>query len=110
MVTDAIRYWEIRRLFYNGLLALIVLGHFVTAMPASASYVSLNGILGLFVLAVLANVAYCAVYAVDVFIQFSGFRDSRALWRRAILIVGFAFAGVITHFFSTGIFQTPFGQ
>jgi len=36
-----------------------------------------TGVLGLFLLAVLANVAYSAVYVADVFIQSSGFRASR---------------------------------
>jgi hypothetical protein len=35
LTTDALRYWEIRRLFYNALLAVIVLAHFAAAWPAS---------------------------------------------------------------------------
>ena len=103
LTTDALRYWELRRLFYNALLAVIVLWHFASAWPASASSVTFDGVLSLFLLAVLANVAYSAVYVADVFIQFSGFRASRAQWRRLLLAVGFAFAGVLTHFFSAGI-------
>jgi hypothetical protein len=52
----------------------------------------------------MANVAYSVVYVADVFIQFSGFRASRARWRWVLLIVGFAFAGVLTHFFSAAAF------
>ncbi|HYV86109.1 MAG TPA: hypothetical protein VFB49_09375 [Patescibacteria group bacterium] len=102
LTTDALRYWEIRRLFYNALLAVIVLAHFAAAWPASGSSLTFDGVLGLFLLAVLANVAYSVVYVADVFIQFSGFRASRARWRWVLLIVGFAFAGVLTHFFSAG--------
>src|SRR5262249_45796246 len=103
LTTDALRYWELRRLFYNGLLALAVIGHFIAAWPASKAALTLEGLLGLFVLAVLANVAYSAVYLADVFIQFSGFRGSRSRWRWALLVVGFAFAAVLTHFVaSTG--------
>jgi energy-coupling factor transporter transmembrane protein EcfT len=58
-------------------------------------------------LAVLANIAYSAVYVADVFIQFSGFRTSRLRWRWLLLLVGFAFAGVLTHFFSNGMFEGP---
>lgn len=60
--------------------------------------------LGLFLLAVVANVAFTAVYLADVFIQFSGFRDSRSSWRWILLLVGFAFAGILTHFVSSGMF------
>jgi hypothetical protein len=37
-----------------------------------------NVLLGLFFLAVLANVCYCAVYVVDFFVQFSGLREAWA--------------------------------
>jgi hypothetical protein len=105
LITDALRYWELRRVAYNALLALIVLGHFLASWPASRSSVTINGLLGMFLLTVLANVAYSVVYLVDVFIQLSGFRASRRRWRSMLLVVGFAFAGVLTHFFSTGIFS-----
>ena len=62
LTTDALRYWEIRRVFYNALLA------------------------------VLANVAYSSVHVADVFIELMGFRASRARWRRALLVAGFAIA------------------
>ena len=104
LVTDALRYWELRRLFYNALLGIIVLGHFIASWPASRAAVTSDGALGLFLLAVLANVAYSAVYVPDVFIQFSGFRNSRARWRLVLLVVGFAFAAVLTHFVSWGAF------
>jgi hypothetical protein len=109
LITDALRYWELRRLFYNALLAVIVLSHFAAAWPVSGSSVSFDGTLGLFLLAVLANIAYSAVYVADVFIQLSGFRASRARWRWVLLIAGFAFAGVLTHFFSTGMFSARTG-
>jgi len=105
LTTDALRYWEFRRLFYNALLAVILLGHFAASWPASRVPVTVEGVLGLFLLAVMANVAYSAVYVADVFIQFSGFRTSRSRWRWVLLLVGFAFAAVLTHFFSTGIFD-----
>jgi len=109
IITDALWYWEIRRVFYNTLLALVVLGHFAASWPASRSSLTVDSFLGLFLLAVVANVAYSAVYVADVFIQFSGFRASRRWWRWIILIVGFTFAGVLTHVFSGGIFSTPAG-
>lgn len=105
LVTDALRYWELRRLFYNALLGIIVFGHFMASWPASRTAVTSDGALGLFLLAVLANVAYSVVYVPDVFIQFSGFRSSRARWRLLLLVVGFAFAAVLTHFISGGAFS-----
>src|SRR5262249_35208677 len=67
---NALRYWEPRRLIYNGALAAVVLAHFVLAWPASRGKLTLDLVLGYFILAVVANGAYCAVYVVDLFVQF----------------------------------------
>ena len=105
VITDALRYWEPRRWLYNLLLAAVVGGEFIAAWPSSRSFVTFDGLLTLFLLAVLANAAYSAVYFADVFIQLSGFRAKRAAWRRVLLLVGFAFAAVLTHFFASGIWR-----
>ncbi len=102
LTTDALRYWEFRRIFYNLLLAVIVVAHFTAAWPRSRQLLTVDGALGLFLLAVIANVAYSVVYAADVFIQFSGFRASRSTWRLILMAVGFAFAAVLTHFVASG--------
>ena len=104
MATEALRYWEPHRLIYNAALALIVIGHFFAGWPASKSTISFNGILGLFLLAVLANVAYCAAYVADIFIQLSGFRVMWSRFRWVLLVIGIAFASVITHFFAMSFF------
>jgi hypothetical protein len=103
-VASGLRYWEPRRLIYNIALGLVVLGHFVSAWPQSWVTLTFNTILALFFLAVLANVCYCAVYVVDIFVQFSGLHLAWAKGRIAILIVGTAFAAVIAHVFAMGIF------
>jgi hypothetical protein len=103
-VSDAMRFWEPRRLIYNALLSVIVLFYFLRAYPASKAMLTLNSVLGLFLLAVLANVAYCAAYLADVFAQWSSYRD---LWRRfrwILFSVGMLFAGIITRFLAIGIF------
>jgi hypothetical protein len=102
---NALRYWEPRRLIYNAVLALVVLGHFMARWPASRNALSMDLALGVFMLAVLANIAYCAVYVPDLFVQFSGLD---AAWRRGrvlLLIIGTAFAGAITHFVAPGLFE-----
>lgn len=105
---NAIRYWEPRRILYNALLAIIVLIHYVRGLPASRSAVQFNSILLLFVLAVLANVAYCAAYVPDVFAQSSNLRQTWLRYRWIVLLVGLVFAGVLTHFWSSAMFgPTP---
>ena len=67
-LTDAIRYWEPRRILYNAVLAATVLTYFGLNYPASKeSLLSVNGALFIFILAVLANVAYCSAYLADIF-------------------------------------------
>jgi hypothetical protein len=99
---DALRYWEPRRLIYNGVLAAVVLGHVFLGWPASREKMSFDVLLGAFVLAVLANVAFCAVYAIDLFVQFSGLDAEWRVGRVILLIVGTAFAAAITHFVVQG--------
>jgi hypothetical protein len=66
--------------------------------------VNADSLLLLFVLAVLANVAYCAAYAVDVVAQISAFRGTWLRMRWMLLVVGVLFAGVLARFFSGGLF------
>src|SRR5262252_5836318 len=75
LVASALRYWEPRRILYNMLLAAIVAGYFLAALPASRSLLTLDGVFWLFFLAVLANVCYCAAYVVDIFVQLSPLRE-----------------------------------
>jgi hypothetical protein len=102
---NAIRYWEPRRILYNLLLAAVVVIHFVKELPFSRTVVQFNSLLLLFALAVLANVAYCAAYVPDVFAQMSSLRDSWLRYRWALFVVGLAFAAVLTHFWSLGLFS-----
>jgi len=103
-VTAAIQYWEPRRLFHNVALGVVVLAHFGVHYPASKTALSVNLALFLFLLAVLANVAYCAVYLVDIFAQSSGFRAVWFKYRWVVFAIGLLFAGVITHFVALGMF------
>src|SRR5215813_3624625 len=96
---NGLRYWEPRRLIFNIVLAFVVGGHFVAAWPQSWTKLTFNTMLGLFFLAVLANVCYCAVYIVDLFVQFSGLHAAWQRGRVVLLVVGTAFAAAITHFF-----------
>ena len=103
-LTNAIRYWERRRIVYNLVLTGIVLTHLGQDFKRWTPSVSVNLGLLLFVLAVLANVAYCAAYVVDVFAQVSGFREEWWRFRWILFAIGLTFAGVLTHFFAAGMF------
>jgi hypothetical protein len=103
-MTSAIAYWERARIVYNVVLALVVLGHFAAGWPGSRSRITLELAQTLFLAAVLANVAYCAAYPVDVFAQLSAFRETWLKRRWLLLVVGIAVAAILTRIVSLGLF------
>jgi hypothetical protein len=105
MLTDAIRYWELRRIAYNVILASIVVVVFVLQLPDSRSALSADLAQSLFILAVLANVAYCAAYVVDVVAQYSAFRATWKRYRWSLFAIGVVFAGIIARFIAAGMFS-----
>ncbi len=76
VIANAIRYWERGRILYNVVLAAIVIGYFVANWPVSRVRFAFDLAQFLFVLAVLANIACCAAYPVDVFVQMSSVRST----------------------------------
>lgn len=95
IATDAIRYWERRRPFYNLLLVSVVLGYSIANLPQATAAVTFDRLLGLFAQAVLANVAYCTAYVPDLFAQYSGFRDQWRRYRWLLLVLGCTLAAII---------------
>ena len=79
VLSDALAWWEPRRLIYNLALAVLVVVYFIATWPHFRAASNLDSLPGFFVLAVLANICYCAAYAVDVPVQLS---SHQALWRR----------------------------
>ena len=104
-LTNAISYWETRRIIYNAVLTAIVLGYFVAYLPASLERITPDVIFGLFILAVLANIAYCAAYLADIVAQMSGFRDLWLRLRWIVFLIGLAFASILTRWFTMGFFS-----
>jgi len=104
-VTDAIKFWERWRVVYNLALAAVVITHFAAGYPASRAMLSLDFALGLFLLAVVANIAYCAAYIADIFAQASGFRELWQQYRWLLFAIGTTFAAIITHFVAAGMFH-----
>ncbi len=104
IITDGIRFWEPLRLLYNGALTAMVAAYFCAGLPQSRSFLSVDGCFGLIVLAVLANLCYCAAYIVDIFAQLSGFRETWRKWRGLLFAVGLLFAGIIARFIVMSVF------
>jgi len=105
-LTDAIRFWEPWRILYNLTLAAVVIIYFAIGYPQSKSTLTVDFCLGLFMLAVIANVAYCAAYVVDIFAQASGFRELWQRCRKLLFVIGTLFAAIITRFIAMGMFYS----
>ena len=98
IVTDAIGYWERRRILYNVILATVVALWFMVTWPHFKPALTLQTLVFFFVLAVLANICYCAAYLADVPLQFSLFRAVWRRWRWGLWTVGVIFAVVIANY------------
>lgn len=99
--TEAIRYWEPRRVIYNLVLVAVVVAYFAAGFPAAKQSLTTDSILVLFLLAVVA--------LVDIFAQMSGFCE---LWRSArwiLFALGLTFAAILTRFVSIGMFPLQSG-
>jgi len=103
VVGDALRYWERHRIVYNLVLLVVVAAIFGANAAAFGRIVSLDLFLQLFLLAVLANVAYCAAYPVDFTVQWSTLRPSWLRMRWIVFLIGLAFATTIAQFIARGL-------
>jgi hypothetical protein len=98
LLDDALGYWEPRRIIYNLLLGAIVLAWLILSWPHFRTALTLRALLLLFVLAVLANVCYCAAYIVDIPLQLSSFRQRWLRWRWGLWLVGTLFAAILANY------------
>lgn len=92
---DALRYWELRRLGYNALLAAIVLGWIGFTWPHLRSALTFSSLAALVALALLANACYCAAYLLDIPLQYSPWRAAWRRRRRVLWLLGTIFAAAL---------------
>ena len=95
LLDDALRYWEPRRIVYNLVLAAVVFAWLILTWPHFRPALTLQALLLMFVLAVLANVCYCGAYAVDIPLQCSSFRGLWLRWRWGLWLTGVLFAAIL---------------
>ena len=85
---DAARFWEPRRLLYNLLLLAVVLIWVTNTWPHFRPAITLQSLGIMTVLALLANLCYCAAYLAEILIQNA---TSSVAWNRqrwAVWVVG----------------------
>jgi hypothetical protein len=92
---DAWRYWEPRRLAYNGVLMLGALGWLVLTWPHFQPAFNVRAFGALLALAILANVCYSAIYLAEFIAQLSPARAVWLRWRGTAWVLGTLLALVL---------------
>src|ERR1700680_2524134 len=98
LLDDAIRFWEPRRLIYNLVLAAVTVVWLVATWPHFRVALTLSSLLLFAILALLANVCYCAAYLVDLPMQLS---SPSSVWRNrrwGLWLIGTLFAIVLANY------------
>jgi hypothetical protein len=107
---EAGRYWEARRLAYNGALALVVLGWLVFTWPHFRPALNLRAAGALCLLGILANLAYSAAYLADIPAQYSTARPVWLRWRGGVWLLGTVLALALEmYWIADEIYPYPFG-
>jgi hypothetical protein len=94
-VTEMIRYWEVRRVWYNLALTGLVVWWVVRTWPHFEPAMNFASLGKLVILAVLANVCYSTAYIVDLTIQSSSYAVAWRRWRWVLWLAGTLFALLI---------------
>lgn len=95
---DAARFWERQRFWYNGVLLLIVVLWVVFTWPHFRPAMNLVALGKMTVLALLANLCYCAGYAMEGFIQPL---TPQSYWRKlrwVVWVTGVLFAVLLANY------------
>jgi hypothetical protein len=99
---EALRFWEPGRLIYNFVLSVVVMEWLVITWPHFRPTFNISSLGLLIVLALLANVCYCAAYVVDVPMLRSSMGAAwSAAWSRGrwgLWLVGTLFAILLANY------------
>ena len=105
--SESARFWEPRRLWYDGALVTVVLLWVVFTWPHFRPAFTLEAFGKMLVLALLANLCYSAAYPVDWLIQSVSWDTARRRFRRSVWIAGTLLALLIENYWiATKFFPT----
>ena len=96
--TNAARFWEPHRVFYNLVLTAVVVIWIVASWPHFRPAFTLPSLGALVVLGLLANVCYCAAYLVDIPLQRSLLAIRWKPRRAALWWIGMLFALLLANY------------
>jgi|SRR5271156_157762 len=97
-LSDAIRFWELRRILYNLMLAAVTSAWLIVTWPHFRPALTLHSLLLLAFLALTANVCYCAAYLVDIPMQRTDFTANWKRRRWALWLAGMLLAFILANY------------
>lgn len=97
-LAEAARFWEPRRIIYNLVLVAFGLGWLTLTWPHFRPALTLVPLLQITVLALLANVCYCAAYLLDVPLLRSAAGSAWMRWRWMLWSAGMVFAILLENY------------
>jgi len=109
-LAEGIRFWEPRRIWYNGALFVVVLLWLGFTWPHFRPALTLAALGKMLVLALLANVCYCAAYLVEFLVQTVTSDGNRRRFRWAVWILGMVFALLIENYWIADEIYPDFDQ
>jgi hypothetical protein len=98
ILSDAIHFWEIRRIFYNLALVTASLAWLIATWPHFRPAFSLTYLPPIAALTLLANVCYCVAYMVDIPMQHSALSAAWKRYRWILWLAGTLFALLIANY------------
>jgi len=97
-LSDAIHFWEIRRIFYNLVLVAASLVWLIATWPHFRPAFDLIYLPPIAVLTLLANACYCAAYLVDIPMQHSNLSTAWQRYRWILWVAGTLFALLLANY------------
>jgi hypothetical protein len=97
-LSEALRFWEPGRLIYNFVLSVVVMEWLVITWPHFRPAFNGSSLGLLIVLALLANICYCAAYVVDVPMLRSSMGAAWNRGRWGLWLVGTLFAILLANY------------
>lgn len=108
--SEAARFWEPRRIWYNAALFAVVLLWLVFTWPHFRPALTLEALTKMTVLALLANVCYCAAYLVEFFVLSLPSDGGRRRFRWAVWILGMLLALLVENYWIADEIYPDFNQ
>jgi len=94
----AVRFWELRRLACNLVLASFALLWLIATWPHFRPAMTLIPLLQLIVLALIANLFYCAAYAPELFVLNLTQGPVSTRWRNLLWVLGTVLAVLLENY------------